>query len=188
MDYNFFNVWNICGFTSTPISIWFRTSYTFVFTTRSKYPILDIILFIVNVIHKQENKLTYSRVYNNGTLSSYTDFMNTWNNINIIVKTTGGYSFSINVKLYTTNKICAQTTRYIFLNSSHNTNLWCLSFQYTIWIIIISEYTMRKYEYHRLCNNSTPHNKIINIWGTSIYVINDVVHPNMTLSISFSGT
>ena len=59
--------------------------------------------------------------------------------MNIIVQTTGGDAFSLNGKSESPNKKLAKTTRELLLNSCHNKQLWCLAYQYAIWLSLQTE-------------------------------------------------
>ena len=54
--------------------------------------------------------------------------------MNIIVHTTGGDASSLNGKSESPNKILANITRSLLLNSSHKKELWCFAYQYSKWI------------------------------------------------------
>ena len=119
MDFAFFNVESIYGFTSKFVSIFSATSYSFVSSFRSKHPFLDILKFLVAKLGNQDKKATFIRVDENGALLRSFKFMNTCHNMNIIVQTTGGYSSSLNSKSEQPNKRLANITRALLLNSSH---------------------------------------------------------------------
>ena len=52
----------------------------------------------------------------------------------IIVKTTGGYEYSLNGKTEIPNKTLDNITIALLLNSSHKKELWCSAYQYAICI------------------------------------------------------
>ena len=74
------------------------TSYLFEFTSRYKRTPNDILKFLVTTLRNQDKKSAFIRVDENGSLSRYYESMKTCNNMNIIVKTTGGDSSSLNDK------------------------------------------------------------------------------------------
>ena len=69
-----------------------------------------------------------------GALALSSEFTRKCNNMNIIVQTTGGYAFSLNGKIKTPVKTLYNITRDILSKSIHNKELWCLAYQYDIWI------------------------------------------------------
>ena len=62
MDFAFFNVESIRGFTSTLVAICSATSYPFGFSSRSKRPPLDILKFLVTTLINQDKKVAFVRV------------------------------------------------------------------------------------------------------------------------------
>ena len=57
MDFSFFNIESIRGFTSTCVAICSDTSYPFVFPSRSKRLPLDILKFIFTKLRNQDKKV-----------------------------------------------------------------------------------------------------------------------------------
>ena len=102
--------------------------YPFGFPSRSKRPPLDILKFIVTVIINWDKKVAFIRVDEYGALARSSGFMNTYRNINIIFKTTGGDEYSLNGKSESPNKTLSNITRYLILNSSHKKEPWCFSY------------------------------------------------------------
>ena len=119
MDFAFFNVEIICGFTSTFVAIFFATSYPFGFPYRSKSPPLYILKFLVTTLRNQDKKVAFIRLDEYGALSISSEFMKTCHNMNIIVQNTGGYSTYLNGKIESPNKTLANITRALSLKSSH---------------------------------------------------------------------
>ena len=116
MDFSFFNVESISGFTSTFVAICSATSYPFGFTSRIKRPPLDILKFIVSTLRNQDKKVAFVQVDEYGELSRYSELTKTCNKMNITVQTTGGYASSINGKNESPNNTLDNTTRAFLLN------------------------------------------------------------------------
>ena len=116
----FLNVKIICGLTSTLVDICAATSYPSGFPSRSKRPHLDILKFLVAILRNQEKKVAFVWVDEDGSLSSSSEFIKTCHYINIIVKATGGYAYSLNGKTESPNKMLGNIPRSLLLNSSHN--------------------------------------------------------------------
>ena len=98
MDFAFFNVEIICGFTSTFVAICSATSHPFVFPSRSKHPPLDILKILVTTLRNQDKKVSFIRVDEDGALERSSGFTKTCHNTDIIVQTTDGYASSLNGK------------------------------------------------------------------------------------------
>ena len=85
MDFAFFNVESIHGFTSNFVATCSATSQSFGFLSISKRPPLGILKFLVAKLRNQDNKVTFIRVDEYGALARSSEFMKTSNNMNIIV-------------------------------------------------------------------------------------------------------
>ena len=119
MDFSFFNVESIRGFTSTFVDICSATSYLFGFSSISKRPPLDILKFLVATLRNQDKKVAFIAVDEYGALARSFEFMKTCHNMNIIVQTSGGDASSLNGKSEIPNKTLDSITRALLLNSSH---------------------------------------------------------------------
>ena len=124
MDFFFFNVESIHGFTSTFVNTHSYTSYSFGFTSRSKNLPLGILKCIVTTLSNQDKKVSLIQFDEDGALEISSEFMKTYHNINIIVQTIGGYSYSLTGKSEIPNNTLANITRAILLNSIHKKELW----------------------------------------------------------------
>ena len=85
MDFSFFNVESIHGFTSTFMAIWSATSHPFGFSYRSKCSTIEILKFLVTKLRNQDKKVAFIRVDEDGALARYSELMKTFHNMNIIV-------------------------------------------------------------------------------------------------------
>ena len=99
MDFEFFNVETIRGFTSIFVATCSDTSYSFGFPYRSKRPTLDILNVFVTKFRNQDKKFAFIRVDEDVATEIYSEFMKTCHNMNIIVQTVGGYASSLNGKI-----------------------------------------------------------------------------------------
>ena len=116
MDFAFFNVESIRGFTSTFVAICSATSYPFGFPSISKRPPLGILKILVATLRNQDKKVALIRVDEDGAPSISSELMRTCHNMNIIVQTTGGYASSLNDKSKSPNKKIANITRALLMN------------------------------------------------------------------------
>ena len=85
-----FNVESIRGFKSTFVAICYDTSHPFGFTSIIKWTHLDIIKLIVTTLSNQDKKVAFIQVDEYVALSTYSEFIRTCHNMNIIVQNTGG--------------------------------------------------------------------------------------------------
>ena len=119
MNFAFFNVEGILGFTSTFVAICSITSHPFGITYRSDYPPLEIFKFIVTTLRNQDKKVAFFRVDEYGALAISSEFMNTCHDMNTIVQTTCGDESSINGKSESPNKTLDHIKKYFILNLSN---------------------------------------------------------------------
>ena len=134
MNFSSFNIEIIGGFTSNILALCFDTSYPSGFPYRSKRPHLDILKFLVTTLSNQDNKVAFVRVDEDGSLARSYEFMETSKNMNIVVKTTGGDTSSLNSKIEIPNNKLYNITKALILNSSYKQDLWCFAYKYSIWI------------------------------------------------------
>ena len=172
MDFSFFNVGSIRGFTSNFVAICSATSHSFGFPSRSKRSPLDILKYLVTILRNQNKKVEFIRVDEDGALTISSEFMMTFHNMNIMVQTTAGYTSSINGKSESPNKKLANITRALLLNSSHKKELWCFAYQYAIWFSWQTDNKLHGGVPYFLWNGTRPSYKNIKIWGVRVYIIN----------------
>ena len=92
IDFAFFNVESIRGFTSTFVNICSDTSHPFGFPSRSKCTPLYILIFLVTTLGNNYNKVALILVDEYRALERYYKFMKTCHNMKIIVQNIGGYA------------------------------------------------------------------------------------------------
>ena len=172
MDFAFFNVEIIRGFTSTVVAICSTTSYHFVFLSRSKFPPLDSLKYLFSTLRKQDKKVAFLRVYKYRALKISSKFMRTHNNMNIIVQTTGGYASLLNGKNKIPNNTFSDITRAFIINSNQNKLIWLFAYQYAIWISRKNDNILRGDVTCFLWYRSIPSYKLIKIWDVRVYIIN----------------
>ena len=88
--------------------------------------------------------------------------------MNIIVKTTGGYEYSLNGKSEILNKALASITISLLLNSSHKKEPWCFAYQYVIFIYRLTENSLYGGVPYFLWNLSIPSYKHIKLWVVKV--------------------
>ena len=124
VDFSFFDFESIRGFTSTFVAICPATSYPFGFPPRSKFAPLDILKFLVTTSRNDEKKVAFIQVDEYGLLERSSKLMKTCNNMNTIVKNTGGDASSLNSKSESPSKTLSNIIRSLLLKSSHKKELW----------------------------------------------------------------
>ena len=98
--------------------------------------------------------------------------MNTRQNMNIIVQTTGVDASSLNGKRKIPNNTLSNITGDLLLCSSHKKELCCFAYHYIIWIYIRNENRLQGDVTYLLWHGIRPSCKHIKIWGVKVYIIN----------------
>ena len=75
MNFAFFSVESIRGFTSTSVDICSATSYPFGLPSRNKSLRIDILKFLVTTLRNQEKKVAVIRVDEDGALARSSEYM-----------------------------------------------------------------------------------------------------------------
>ena len=171
MDFYFFNVESISGFTSTFVAIFSANSHPFGFPYRSKCLPLVILNFLVATLINHEKKVALIRVDEYGALARSSEFMNTCHNITIIVQTTGGDVSSLNGKIEIPDKTLYNIKIALLINSSCKKELWYFAYQYSICISLRTDNRFCGGFYYFLCHGSKHSYKQIKIWSVKYYII-----------------
>ena len=174
MDFMFFNVESIRGFTSTFVAICSATSYPFGFPSRSKIPPLDILKFLFTSLRNQDKTVAFIRVDEYRALARSSEFMKTCHNMSIIFQTTGGDTSFINGKRKIPNKTLANITRDLLMNSSHKKELLCFPYQYVIRLSRRIANRLHGVTYF-LWYGTIPSYYHIKIWYLRVYITNERV-------------
>ena len=169
---SFLNVEIIRGFTSTFLPICSTTSHLLVFTSRRKYPPLDILTVLITELNNDDTKFAFLLVDKYGALTNCFEVVRTYHIMNIIVQATDGNASSLNGKNEIPNRIVSKITTDLILNSSHKKYLWCFAYQYSICISHLTYNRLRGDVPYFLQYRSRHLYKHIKIWGVRLYIIN----------------
>ena len=91
MDFEFFHVEIIPGFTFTFVDIYYTNSYPFEFSSWIKHLPIDILKSLATTLRNQDNNVAFIQVDEDVALTISNEFMCTYHNTNIIVQTIGRY-------------------------------------------------------------------------------------------------
>ena len=92
--------------------------------------------------------------------------------MNIIVQTTGGDASSLNSKIKIPDNTLADIKRAIIMNSSHNKELWCFSYQCAICLSCRIENRFCCGVPYFLWHGTITSYKHVKIWGVRVYIAN----------------
>ena len=95
------------------------TSYPFGIPARSKLPHPDILKLLVTIFRNQDKKVTFTLVDEDGALARSSEFMKTYNNMNIIVQIIGGDASSLHGKSEISNTKLSNIAKALLQNSNY---------------------------------------------------------------------
>ena len=86
-----------------------------------------------STLSNKDKKVALIQFGEDGALARSSEFMKACHNMNIIVKTTGGYESYFIGKSESPNETLSNITRALLMNPSHKKELWCFAYQYSIY-------------------------------------------------------
>ena len=135
VDYTFFDVKSIRGFTAALRIVEKTTRRKWSFPTRNKRPPIDIFRFFVNHIRRLGYSMSYIRVDEAGECARSEEFMGLCTTeFHIVVQTTGGYNSSNNGPVESPNRPDKRIIRMLLMSSLLSNAFWCFALQYTDFI------------------------------------------------------
>ena len=136
LDFSFFNVTSCSEFSAALTIVDATTSNPFGYPTRSKRPPLALIRNFVTVARRNGYPCLIFCMDEGGELTCSADLVHlVVEELGIIVETTGGHASSINGKVERPHQTIKNMVRVQLISRGHSDELWCLCYQYTIWLI-----------------------------------------------------
>ena len=111
LDFHFFSVKSIRGFTSALAAVCGSTSYPFNFPTKAKTPPIDITLYLIRTVRSLGFQINIIRVDEDGALARSSEFCKAIINENIVLQTTGGGNSANNGMVERSNQFDANVVR-----------------------------------------------------------------------------
>jgi hypothetical protein len=135
VDFTFFDIKSICGFTAALRIVEKTTRRKWSFPTQNKRPPIDIFRFFVNHIRRLGYSMSYIRVDEAGECARSKEFMRLCSKeFHMVVQTTGGYNSSNNGPVESPNRPDKRTIRMLLMSSPLSNAFWCYALQYTDFI------------------------------------------------------
>ena len=169
IDFTFYDIISIRGFTCVLIIVDARTRKVWTFCTTSKRPPINIMRFFLHQMQLDDKKPQFIRCDEGGEVIRSEDFCKMLlDEFKITAQTTGGYSSWINGKAERHNQSINTMTRAALIDSGLNRNLWCFALE-----SMADTYNARihtatgeqpDYEYHGIRRNI--HH--LRVWGCAI--------------------
>ena len=146
VDFSFFGVTSIRGFTSALDITCASTSYTIGFPTRSKTPPLEIMKWLINTLRSMGHNVTFIRVDEDGSLANSTEFCRLLMTMNCLLETTGGGNSTNNGIVEVGNRTKANMIRsqlstmnllfgHTLPEDTPITKFWCFAYQMACFIL-----------------------------------------------------
>jgi hypothetical protein len=172
MDFAFWNISSLRGFTSMLVIIDASTRMLWLFCTASKTPPMHIIQYFFDVLDREQCSPKTIRVDEDGALARSTDFTDYLIHHRITLDTTGGYSSFLNGKLEHPHQTIAQIVRAMIINSGHNMNTWCYCTETAADIYRLTYHTALQKSPHEAWYNIKPCISHLRVWGCVVYIHN----------------
>jgi hypothetical protein len=145
IDFSFFTIKSIRGFTSSLDVECGSTSYPFSFPTKNKAPPLDPIRFTINTLRSQGFQVNFIRVDEDKALANSAEFCKLICDMNCILETTGGGNSTNNGMVERGNRVNANmvrtalTTMQTILGDDlppdfNIEELWCFALQHSVFV------------------------------------------------------
>jgi hypothetical protein len=170
IDFSFWNVTSLRGFTSLLSIIDGKDRMLWNFPTASKRVPLDILDYFFGALNKENIPVLGVRVDEDGALAHNTEFNEFLFTRSIPLESTGGYASFLNGKIERPHRTIANMVRAMLLNSGLPNNLWCYASE--------TAADIYRYTYHSAIGMTPyeawygikPHINNLRIWGCYVYV------------------
>ena len=131
LDFTFFNVESIRGFSSVLVIVEATTRYLWFFPCRHKSAPIDLCLFFFGHLRRQGLPVCDIRTDEDGALIGNTEFCSTmYKSLGIVMQSTGGGASTINGTVESPHRTIKRMTRAQLIGSLLSNTLWCFSGQY----------------------------------------------------------
>jgi hypothetical protein len=131
IDFSFWNVISVCGFTSLLSVIDGKDRMSWVFPTASKRPPLEILTYLFSMLRHDGITILCARVDKDGALANSTEFTSFLLDNSINLETTGGYASFLNGKIERPHHTLANMVRAMLLNAGLLSTLRCYAVETT---------------------------------------------------------
>jgi hypothetical protein len=172
MDFAFWNISSLHGFTSMLVIIDASTRMLWVFCTASKTPPMRIIQYFFNVLEQEHCFPKTIHVNEDGTLARFTDFTDYLIHQHITLDTTGSYSSFLNGKVERPHQTIAQIVRAMIINSGHNMNTWCYCAETAADIYHQTYHSALQKSPYKAWYHIKPSISHLRVWGCVVYIQN----------------
>ena len=175
LDFSFWNVVSIRGFSSILSAICMKTRYSFVFPTRNKRPPLSTLSWFIKTLRCQGYPVLYIQTDEGGELGRSTDFLKLLTTHNCIYMGTGKSGSSLNGVVERPNRTVANSVRSKLLNAALPDEFWCYAAEDSNFKMRRMLHTSLSTTPYEAWTGTKPTYDDMKIWGCHIYVVNTEV-------------
>ena len=173
MDFGFYNVKSVRGFSSFLSVDCVQTKYSFAFCTRRKRSPIDIIRWILSTLSKLDKQVNFVRFDEGGELARCEELNGMLvDEFNVVMQTTGGYASHLNG---------VTECGHMSTSNSVRTSLYAAGLDDTYWCFALMHSNFINRRWCRLGETQTPYEKWhktipsfnkLHIFGATLYVHN----------------
>jgi hypothetical protein len=165
LDFSFWNVTSICGFSSLLSVIDGKDHMLWVFPTASKGHPLDILDYIFTMLQRDGVTILCVRVDEDGALANSSEFATFLTQCFINMETTGGYASFLNGKIERPHRTLANMDRAMLLNSGLPPNLWCYAAETAADVYRYTHHSVLDMTPYEAWYGIKPHVNNLRVWG-----------------------
>jgi len=170
LDFSFWNITSIRGFSSLLSIIDGKDRMLWNFPTASKSAPISILEYFFNMLEKEDVVIKCVHVDEDGALAKSSEFTTFLTTHNITMETTGGHASFLNGKIEPPHRTIANMVRAMLLNSGLPKTLCCYAAE--------TAADVYHYTYHKALDKTPheawygikPHVNNLRIWGCYVYV------------------
>lgn len=182
MDFAFYSVTSIRGFTSNLTIVCASTSYPFAFPTKSKSSPLDLVRWFIETLRKIGRDPVFVRVDEDGALAKCSHFCELIVNLECVLESTGGSNSENNGKVERPHGTLANMMRASLYNAKYIfgdklpknmtvQNLWCFALQHSAYTMRRVYNRMRKNTPYFLVHGKRPSLNHLAIFGSRVVIV-----------------
>ncbi len=183
LDFSFYTITSLRGYTTCLTIVCAATSYPFTFPTKSKTSPLRLVKWFINAIRGTGREVVFIRVDEDGALANCSHFCELIIQLNCILETTGGYNSENNGMVEQPHGTLADMMRASLLNAKHlfgdqlpqNLKIqqfWCFALQHCSYTLRRKYNRMRDNTPYFLVHGKRPSIKQLAIFGSRVTIMN----------------
>jgi len=170
IDFSFWNVVSLRGFTSLLSVIDGKDRMLWNFPTASKRCPLQILDYLFAMLQHDGITIQCIRVDEDGALANSSEFCDFLLQRHISLETTGGYASFLNGKVERHHRTIAQMVRAMLLNSGLPSTLWCYAAEAAADIYRYTYHSALQMTPYEAWYGTKPHINNLRVWGCYVYV------------------